>query len=171
MKGISKGNGHALKTVFIAPLKWWGTLKHNLQNRHNRLYKIITYFKTGQIELPRFFYIDRKNENLGWMNSICTADWFSITQNVNQDCTINHCLFNLFHASINRNTTNSYETIARLHLQASWKLFHPVCSTYQIPQWIGIEEMRWLSRKLSFKSYKNSEELIGDELGSQKSTI
>lgn len=60
MKGISKGNGHALKTVFIAPLKWWGTLKHNLQNRHNRLYKIIMYFKRGQMELHRFFYIDRK---------------------------------------------------------------------------------------------------------------
>lgn len=107
VKGISKGNGHALNTVFIAPLKWWGILKHHLQNRHNRLYKIITYFKTGQMEVPRLFYIDRKNENLGWMNSICTADLFSITQNVNQDCTINHCVFNLFHASINRNTTNS----------------------------------------------------------------
>lgn len=60
VKGISKGNGYALNTVFIAPLKWWGLLKHHLQNRHNRPFKIITYFKTGEMELPRLFYIDRK---------------------------------------------------------------------------------------------------------------
>lgn len=40
----------------------------------------------------------------------CTADLFSITQNVNQNCKIKHCLFNLFYASINKKAIDSEET-------------------------------------------------------------
>ena len=40
----------------------------------------------------------------------CTADLFSITQNVNQNCMIKHCLFNPFCASINKKAIDTKET-------------------------------------------------------------
>lgn len=112
VKGISKSQCPSFKNCFYCPitlLKWWEILKRNLQNRDIiNFHKIKTYFKWGKCNFPDFFFnIGRKKWKSLLNESHCTADLFSITQNVKQDCMINHGLFNLFHTSINKNTTNS----------------------------------------------------------------
>lgn len=107
VKGISKSQWPSFKTSFYCPItlqKWW-VFAQPTKCTYNRLLKSNYIFQTmGKWNFLRFFE-GEKTKIL--VEFYMHSDLFSSAQSVNQDGMINHCSFNLFHASINKKRKNS----------------------------------------------------------------